>query len=188
MERVSRTLLLRSHDLEEAPLVDGALPDLMAFLYRDEDGLRAAPHYFRRDVRQLGSLQAMFFDDRPHADWKLDLCLGFAPGYFAGTKLLKSMERAFRDVPAIDFRAGAAELPPIWRDFREECRPRMQSIEIVDLARREAVERSRPDAERPVRGAARFAQRIFSGDGKFGMTTLNRSSEPRRSRAVPACD
>ncbi|HEV7282860.1 MAG TPA: hypothetical protein VGN57_21820 [Pirellulaceae bacterium] len=188
MERVSRTLLLRSHDLAEAPHVDGALPDWMAFLYRDEEGVQVAPHYFRRDVRQLGSVQAMLFDDRPHADWKLDMCLGFAPNYFAGAKLLRSVERAFRNVAVIDFREGAAELPEIWREFREECRPRMQSVEIVDLARREAIERVRPDAERPMRGAARFAQRLFSGDPKFGRTTMNRSSDPRRSRAVPACD
>ena len=188
MERVSRTLLLRSHDLAEAPLVDTNLPDLMAFFYRQESCLRVSPHYFRRDVRQLGSVQAMYFDDRPHADWQLDLCLGFAPNYFAGAKLLKSVERTFRDIWAIDFREGAAELPAVWQDFREECRPRMASVEIVDLTRREAIERSRPDAERPLRGAARFAQRLFAGDPKFVRTTVNRSSDSRRSRAVPACD
>lgn len=188
MDRVSRTLLLRSHDLAEAPLLDADAPDLMAFLFREEAGLRVAPHYFRRDVRQLGSVQAMFFDDRPHADWKLDLCLGFAPNYFAGSKLLKSAERAFRSVSMIDFRDGAAELPEIWQDLREECRPRMKSIEFIELARREAIERVRPDAERPLRGAARFAQRLFAGDPKFVRTSLNRSSDPRRSRAVPACD
>jgi hypothetical protein len=161
----------------------------MAFLHQEGAALWATPHYFRRDVRQLGSVGTLVFDERPHDDWKLDLCLAFAPEFFTGAKLRKVVERTLRDVPALDFRRESDdELPVIWNDFREECRSRMKSIEIADLGRQPSRERDRPDADRPFRSAARFAQRIFAGDPKFTRTSMNRSADSRRSRAVPACD
>src|SRR5262245_24182110 len=114
MDRVSRALFLRSSALGEWPLVEADVPDLMAFQYRDEGGFRLAPHYFRRDVRQLGAVRTLLVDLEPHRDWKLDLCMSFAPAFFRGAASLKQAERSLRGVEVLDFRDGGATVPAFW--------------------------------------------------------------------------